>query len=190
MRSILLFVIFCVWAVPSLAAEAGANDFFSGFMHPVLGFDHLLAMVAVGLLSVQIGGWAIWVVPAAFVGFLAVGGVLGLYAIDLPHVEGAIAISVLALGFVIAARASLPAVVAMAIVGFFAIFHGHAHGMEIPRLAEPWKYVLGFMLASAVLHLSGVLIGLIGRREILRAQLGAGIAGIGLHMALLTYAMI
>jgi urease accessory protein len=156
----------------------------------VLGFDHLLAMLAVGLLSVQLGRAALWTVPAAFVAFLVLGGALGLAGIPLVEVEGAIALSVLALGLAIAARASMPTPAAMTLVGLFAIFHGHAHGAEIPGLAEPAAYVAGFALASAALHLMGVLIGLLGRRPHVRALLGAGVAGIGFHMVLLTYSVV
>jgi urease accessory protein len=184
-----------LWAGPAAgqasAVEVGSGGgFMAGALHPVLGFDHLLAMVAVGLLSVQLGGRAIWTVPATFVVFLVVGGALGLLGLPLVEVEGAIAISVLALGLAIAARARLPVPAAMALVGFFAVFHGHAHGAEIPRLAEPAAYVAGFALASAALHLTGVTIGLLGRRTQFRALLGAGVAGIGLHMVLLTYSVV
>lgn len=172
------------------AADVGGDGFMSGFVHPILGFDHLLAMVAVGLLSVQIGGRAIWTVPAAFVLFLGIGGAIGLAGQPLPEIEGAISLSVLALGLAIAAQTSLPVVVAMLFVGFFAIFHGHAHGTEIPQLAQPGLYVAGFMLASALLHLAGVFLGLLGSRPALRAQLGAGIAGIGAHLLLLTYQIV
>ncbi|NJO37792.1 MAG: HupE/UreJ family protein, partial [Rhizobiales bacterium] len=149
-----------VFTSPALAAEVGGTGgFASGFLHPILGFDHLLAMIAVGLLSVQIGGRAIWTVPLAFVLFLGFGGALGLVGMPLPEVEGAISISVLALGLAIAFQTRLPLWLAMAFVGFFAIFHGHAHGEEIPTLADPWTYVAGFMLASALLHLTGVGLG-------------------------------
>jgi urease accessory protein len=176
---------------PAAAVQVG-NDggFFAGLLHPILGFDHLLAMVAVGLLSVQLGGRAIWNVPAAFLLFLVVGGALGLVGVPLLEVEGMIALSVLALGLAIAARASMPTVLAMGLVAVFAVFHGHAHGAEIPRLAAPAAYVAGFALASAGLHLTGVTIGMLGRRPQLRALLGAGVAGIGLHMVLLTYSVI
>ena len=176
---------------PAAAVEVGAGGgFVAGALHPVLGFDHLLAMLAVGLLSAQLGGRAIWTVPATFVLFLVIGGALGLAGVPLVQVEGVIALSVLALGLAIAARARLPVSVAMALVALFAIFHGHAHGAEIPRLAEPAAYVAGFALASAALHLTGVAIGLLGRRTQFRALLGAGVAGIGLHMVLLTYSVV
>lgn len=177
-------------ATAQAATPVGGGGFASGFFHPILGFDHFLAMVAVGLLSVQLGGRAIWTVPAAFVAFLALGGGLGLAGQPLPEVEGAIALSVLAIGVAIAAHLTMPVIVAMLFVGFFAVFHGHAHGLEIPNLAEPTQYVAGFMLASALLHLVGVALGALSRYESLRAKIGAGVAGIGLHLVLLTYSVV
>jgi urease accessory protein len=191
MLRIIVFLAAILLASPAFAADvAGAGGFASGFLHPILGFDHLLAMIAVGLLSVQIGGRAIWTVPLAFVLFLGFGGALGLVGIPLPEVEGAISISVLALGLAIAFQTRLPIWLAMAFVGFFAIFHGHAHGEEIPTLADPWTYVAGFMLASALLHLIGVGLGLLGGRPQLRAHFGSGCAGIGAHLLLLTYGIV
>jgi urease accessory protein len=171
-----------------------AGAFASGFFHPLFGFDHLVAMVAVGLLSVQIGGRAIWYVPSAFVVVIGLGGLLGLLGVPLPAVEGVIALSVVALGAAIAAERAWPVWLAMAFVGFFALFHGHAHAAEVPRLAAPELYVAGFMVATALLHLTGVGIGAACRlaREParLRALLGAAVAGIGAHILLLTYAVI
>lgn len=182
-----------LFAMPSVsfAVEVeGDSGFFSGFLHPLLGFDHLLAMVAVGLLSVQIGGRAMWYVPLAFLVFLGVGGALGLADIPLPQVEGAIALSVFGLGLVIALSTTVPLVVAMFMVGFFAIFHGHAHGMEIPFIAVPGLYVAGFLIASAVLHIAGVGLGILQKHEVARAKIGAGCGGIGLYMVLLTYGVV
>ncbi|MEO1491011.1 MAG: HupE/UreJ family protein [Pseudomonadota bacterium] len=178
---------------PSLAYAVeveGDTGFFSGFLHPLLGFDHLLAMVAVGLLSVQIGGRAVWYVPLAFLVFLGIGGALGLANIPLPEVEGVIALSVFGLGLVIALSTTVPMVFAMLMVGFFAIFHGHAHGMEIPSLAAPALYVIGFLIASTVLHVAGVGLGVLQRHEVARAKIGAGCGGIGLYMVLLTYGVV
>ncbi len=177
-------------ATPSFAADIGGADaggFLSGFLHPIFGFDHLLAMVAVGLLSVQIGGRAIWTVPATFVAALGLGGALGVFGVALPQVEGAIALSVFALGLVIALHGPLLTPIAMAFVAFFAMFHGHAHGVEMPRLDAPEFYFLGFMAASALLHLTGVGLGFLQRRKDARALLGAGVCGVGAHMTLLTY---
>lgn len=176
-------------AAPSFAVE-GASGLVSGLLHPILGFDHLLAMIAVGLLSVQLGGKHIWALPAAFVISLAIGGLLGLFGIPLPAVEGIIALSVLVLGGSIAAQARIGSAMAYPMVAIFAIFHGHAHGQEVPQLDNPTGYVLGFMAASAFLHLLGVGIGSVSRTERMRALIGAGCAGIGLHMILLTYGLV
>lgn len=162
----------------------------SGLLHPVLGFDHLLAMVAVGLLSVQLDGRHVWTLPAAFVAFLMVGGLLGLAGIPLIQVEGIIALSVLILGAAIASDKVIATYFAYPMVAIFAIFHGHAHGQEVPTLENPVSYVIGFMVASAFLHLVGVGIGLVARTKRTRALLGAACAGIGLHMILLTYGLV
>jgi urease accessory protein len=181
-------------ALVASPAAASTSAFSSGLAHPLFGLDHLVAMVAVGLLSVQIGGRAIWYVPAAFVVVIGVGGAIGTAGIPLPQVEGVIALSVLALGAAIAAERAWPTALAMAFVAFFALFHGHAHGAEIPSLASPWAYVAGFMLATAFLHLVGVGIGeacqLARDGGRLRALLGAGVAGIGAHILLLTYQVV
>ena len=135
------------------------GGFLSGLVHPVLGYDHLLAMLSVGILSAQIGGRAIWTVPATFVGVMAVGGVLGLIDIGLGATELGIAISLVLLGAIIAAERTLPVRLAMLGVGFFAIFHGYAHGTEMPTTAEPVLYALGFMTGTALIHIAGVVIG-------------------------------
>ena len=176
-------------AQPALAVE-GVSGWMSGLLHPVLGFDHLLAMIAVGLLSVQLGGKHVWFLPAAFVLFLAIGGLMGLVGIPLPEVEGIISLSVLVLGVAIASQARVGTTLAYPMVAIFAIFHGHAHGQEVPTLASPVGYVIGFMMASAGLHLLGVGIGSVAKTERMRALLGAGCAGIGLHMILLTYGLV
>lgn len=178
---------------PSIAISAeieGDTGLLSGFLHPLLGFDHFLAMIAVGLLSLQISKRAVWLVPAAFVMFLAIGGALGLVGTGLPQVEGAIALSVFGLGLIIALNMPILIIPAMLVVGCFAIFHGHAHGVEIPELVQPMPYVIGFLSASILLHLTGVGLGLLQRREAAKSLLGAGCAGIGLHMLLLTYSII
>ncbi len=143
---------------------AGENGFFSGLAHPVLGYDHLLAMVCVGVLSAQMGGRAPWFVPGAFVFMMAVGGVMGLERVPIPSVETGIAVSVMALGAAIAAARHMPTFLAMVFVGVFAIFHGHAHGAEMPLIANPALYAIGFLLSTAGLHLTGVGIGLAAER--------------------------
>ena len=149
-------------------AHEGASlpygSFVGGLSHPVLGLDHFLAMVSVGILSAQLGGRAIWTVPATFVGVMALGGVLGFIDIGLTAIEAGIALSVLVLGIAIAADKRLPLTIAMSFVGFFAIFHGYAHGAEMPAVANSVTYAAGFLIGTTALHLFGVLIGDISRR--------------------------
>ncbi|MCS6207004.1 HupE/UreJ family protein [Shewanella baltica] len=183
-RIVLLLLLTLCWIAPVSAHEIhSGGGFMSGFNHPVLGFDHLLAMLSVGMLSTQLGGRAIWTVPLAFVTFMLVGGILGLYAIAVPFVEIGIALSVLLLGLAIAFDRQIPLLFAMAFVGVFAIFHGHAHGAEMPALASPVLYALGFLFGTAVIHLGGVMIGLgmqrmTGQRNLMRVT-GAAIAAMG-----------
>lgn len=165
---------------------SGDGGFWSGLTHPVLGFDHFLAMLSVGILSAQLGGRAIWTVPATFVTVMAVGAFVGMRGIEIPAVEYGIALSVLVLGFSLALGKRIVPVWAMLGVGFFAIFHGHAHGTEMPNIVRPLIYAIGFLLGTAAIHLSGVLVGVVSCRtakgaEILRFA-GAGIAGIGVHI--------
>ncbi len=189
-RTIVIGLIFLIMALmpstvlahdDSLVIQYGS--FLGGFTHPVLGLDHLLAMLAVGIVSAQIGGKAIWTIPATFVGVMALGGVLGLIDIGLTAIEFGIALSVLVLGVAIAAERSLPIVVAMVAVALFAIFHGYAHGAEMPAIAQPWLYAFGFLTGTAIIHLIGVLIGDIPKHyevgpTVLRV-LGGGIAVVG-----------
>jgi len=189
MKKFLNIFLFIVLAFPSFvfAHEVeGAGGFLSGFNHPVLGFDHLLAMLSVGILSAQMGGKAIWKVPATFVVVMLIGGVFGINGINFISVELGIMCSVLILGIVIAADKKIPTFIAMLVVGFFAIFHGHAHGTEMPYLAEPLLYALGFVTGTAMIHIAGVMIGLSSSKfndgQQLLKLLGAGIAGIGFHM--------
>ena len=135
------------------------GSFMAGLTHPVLGADHFLAMVSVGVVSAQIGGRAIWTVPSTFVTVMALGGVLGMNDVGLGGIEFGIAFSVLALGGAIAADKRLPVAVAMAAVAVFAVFHGYAHGGEMPQVAEPVRYAAGFLIGTAVLHVTGLLIG-------------------------------
>jgi urease accessory protein len=159
-----------------------------GFAHPLGGLDHILAMVGVGLLAARLGGRALWLVPAAFVAMMAVGGAAGMYGHDLPWVEAGIALSIVVLGLAVAFNLSLPALGAASVVGFFAIFHGHAHGAEMPADISGLGYALGFVLATATLHVTGIAFGL-GLDRFARAQSAriaqviggaAALAGIGL----------
>ena len=135
------------------------GSFMAGLTHPVLGADHFLAMVSVGVVSAQIGGRAIWTVPATFVSVMALGGFLGMQDVGLGAVEFGIAFSVLVLGGAIAADKRLPVAVAMVAVAVFAVFHGYAHGGEMPQVAEPVRYAVGFLTGTAALHVTGLVIG-------------------------------
>ena len=164
-----------------------AGGFAHGFWHPIGGLDHVLAMVAVGALAARLGGRALWIVPAAFVAMMAVGGFIGMEGIGLPFVETGIALSVVVLGGAIALGWRLPVAAASAVVGLFAVFHGHAHGSEIQIDASGLAYGLGFMLATAALHVVGiglgVAIGRIGARSKLVLQASGGamaLAGVAL----------
>jgi len=177
---------------PGLAYAHGAGyggGFMAGLSHPVLGLDHLLAMISVGILSAQMGGRAIWSVPSAFVIVMLVGAILGMRGIQLVSVEHGIALSVLALGFALVAEKKLSPILAMAFVGFFAIFHGHAHGSEMPYLAKPVLYASGFVVGTAGIHIAGVLIAVLAKKFNDGAQflryVGAGIVGIGLHLIIM-----
>jgi urease accessory protein len=155
-------------ALPTLApAHPGfgeIHDLAHGFAHPFTGLDHVVAMLAVGVFAAQLGGRALWLVPATFVAVMAAAGVAGMLGITIPYVEPGIALSVLALGAAIAFAIRVPVAVAMALVGFFAIFHGHAHGTEMPAAASGALFGLGFVLATAALHAIGIGFGiLIGR---------------------------
>jgi urease accessory protein len=156
------------------------TGFASGLAHPLSGLDHLLAMIAVGLWAAQQGGRAMWAVPAAFVGAMMLGGGLAWAGLSLPHVETGIAASVLVLGLLIATRRQLAVTAGMAIAAGFALFHGYAHGLEMPQAASPALYALGFVLATAFLHGAGIAGSRIGRCAMQAA--GAGIAAGGLAM--------
>lgn len=159
-----------------------AGGFVSGFLHPLLGWDHVVAMVAVGLWGAFLGMPAIWALPVVFPVVMAVGGALGVAGVPLPAVEIGIAASAIVLGAMVAFAVRAPIALAAVIVGAFAIFHGHAHGTELPQAANPIAYSLGFVIATGVLHLGGIAFGLLTRwpagRAAVRAA-GAGIAALG-----------
>jgi urease accessory protein len=177
----------------ALAAPSGAwahiqagegGGFVSGFHHPMSGWDHVLAMVAVGLWGAQLGAPAIWILPVTFPMVMALGGMMGLLGVPVPGVEIGIALSALVLGAMVLAEKRPPLWVAAAIVGIFAIFHGHAHGTELPAGQSGLLYSMGFVMATGCLHGIGISIRLIHRwtagRLILRAA-GAMVAAAGLY---------
>jgi len=136
-----------------------AGGFSSGFMHPILGWDHVIAMVAVGLWGAFLGSPAIWILPVVFPLVMAFGGALGVMGVPVPAVETGIALSAIVLGLMVAAAARPNVWIAAVIVGVFAIFHGHAHGTELPGAVNPITYSLGFVVATGLLHLSGIAFG-------------------------------
>lgn len=151
-----LFPALAVLLTPSLAlAHTGVGEthgFLHGFAHPIGGADHVLAMLAVGALAAVVGGRALWMLPAAFVGMMVVGFGLGAAQVDLPAVELLIALSSVAIGLAAVFGRSLPLALSAALVGGFAVFHGHAHGTEMPLGASVLTYALGFTAATALLH--------------------------------------
>lgn len=153
-------------AVTSAWAHTGAGitgGFASGFMHPLFGADHVVAMVAVGLWGAFLGTPAIWVLPVTFPLVMTIGGALGVMGVPLPGVEIGIALSAIVLGAMVAFAVRPPLWIAAIIVATFAIFHGHAHGTELPNAADPIAYSLGFVVATGLLHLAGIAIGLVVR---------------------------
>lgn len=135
-----------------------------GFMHPLGGFDHIIAMVAVGLLAAQLGGRALWLVPASFVAAMSVAGFAASTGVALPYVETGIAVSVVVLGAVALFGVAMPVAAAMGLAGFFAVFHGYAHGLEMPETVSGFAYGAGFVAATAMLHGVGIGLGLVVRQ--------------------------
>lgn len=161
------------------------SSFFAGFMHPLSGLDHMTVMIAVGLWAALKGGRAIWAWPVAFVSVMLVGAGLGMAHVPIPFVEPGILASVVALGLLVALAVDLPVAAGVAIIGIFAMFHGHAHGTEVPENAAGLDYMAGFALATALLHAVGIGAGLaFGMRSRLVARAaGAVCAAIGVGLA-------
>lgn len=181
----LVGLLFLICLMPSLAQAHPGHDhyhshgFLHGFAHPFLGLDHILAMVAVGLWAVQLGGRALWLVPASFIGAMVIGGIIGMAGFHIPLLEQGIACSVLLLGLLIAFAVRLPVVYPALLVAVFAVFHGVAHGGEMPAAAAAIPYAIGFTMATAVLHGigigTGMLLGQVAPMPVLRG-IGACVA--------------
>jgi urease accessory protein len=188
MRALASLLTLSLIALPTAAlAHTGHGDtagFLHGFEHPIGGLDHILAMVAVGVFAFVLGGRALWLVPLSFVGMMAVGFLLGINQIEMPFVELGIALSSVVIGGMAALGRPMPVMAAMSIVGVFAIFHGHAHGAEMPADAGGLTYALGFVAATAMLHAAGIagalgvskLVGKYGRTV---AQIAGGAFALG-----------
>ncbi|AZO57042.1 MULTISPECIES: HupE/UreJ family protein [unclassified Mesorhizobium] len=161
------------------------SSLMAGFTHPLSGLDHLTVMLAVGLWAALKGGKAIWAWPAAFVAVMLAGAALGMAHVPLPFVEPGIMASVVALGLLVALAVDLPVPAGVAIIGLFALFHGHAHGMEVPENAGGLEYMAGFATATVLLHAIGIAAGLgLGMRFRGVARIaGAACAAIGIGLA-------
>jgi urease accessory protein len=189
MKRILSFAVLASIVAPGVAlAHTGVgatHGLVHGLMHPLTGLDHILAMVAVGVLAATLGGRALWLIPASFVAMAAGGGILGVSHLALPYVEIGIAMSVIVLGLAVALQPRLPLAAAVAMVGLFGLYHGFAHGAEMPADASGLAYGIGFLGATVALHLGGIGLGLginsLGTRPAKRlAQVGgAAMAVVG-----------
>jgi urease accessory protein len=161
----------CLCSLPALLPASAyahtqqgvANGFLSGFLHPLAGPDHMVAMVAVGLWGAQLGAPALWQLPVTFPALMAIGGFLGVVGLFLPGVEIGIAVSAIVLGGAVLAAWRAPLPLALLLVAVFAIFHGYAHGAELPRAVNPLAYGVGFVVCTGLLHLAGILFGLTTR---------------------------
>jgi urease accessory protein len=179
-----VFLVAVLWPLCAGAHVDGAQaaGFLTGLQHPWSGLDHVLAMIAVGLWGAQLGSPALWVLPIAFPMMMAMGAMMGLMGIPVPGVEVGIALSAIVLGTMILAEVRLKLAVAIAIVGIFAIFHGHAHGTELPAGQSGLMYSMGFVIATGCLHGVGVALGLVHRLSLGRLAIrgtGTFIAAMG-----------
>ncbi len=159
--AVIAAVTFAFLSTPAVAhtGEGINSGFASGFWHPILGWDHVVAMVAVGLWGAFLGLPALWILPVVFPLVMALGGALGVTGVPLPAVETGIALSGVVLGLLIAFAVRAPLWVAAVIVGVFAIFHGHAHGTELPEAFNAYGYAVGFVVGTGLLHLAGIALG-------------------------------
>ena len=181
-----MFPAMALLLLPALAqAHVGVGEsagFVQGLGHPSGGADHVLAMIAVGLWAAQRGGRALWMIPCAFVVVMALSGLAGAVGVDVPFVAQGIVLSVLVLGLLVCAAVRLPVPVSILIVGLFAVFHGHAHGAEMPADAWGLAYGAGFVLTTALLHGLGIGVALftatVSRIGVARLA-GAAIAACG-----------
>ena len=160
---ILLTFLLYAQTVEAHVNKGEAAGFLSGLKHPISGLDHVVAMIAVGLWGAQLGAPAIWVLPVAFPMVMAFGGMLGLLGVPLPGMEIGIAASAILLGAAVMMELRPPIALAAALVGFFAIFHGYAHGSELPAGESGLLYSIGFVIATGCLHAAGISIGLVHR---------------------------
>ncbi|HUL96067.1 MAG TPA: HupE/UreJ family protein [Usitatibacter sp.] len=188
-RAILVGLALWGCAMPALAhvGHSGAAGAWTGFSHPFSGLDHVLAMVAVGAWAAQLGRRALVILPLAFPAMMALGGLAGFAGVPLAYAEPGIALSVLLLGLLVAIEARARVGLAAALVGVFAVFHGHVHAVEMPAGGGAIAYAAGFLLATVSLHAVGMAIGLLPRRSHVFVR-AAGLAAAGAGVALLATA--
>ncbi|RLA58153.1 MAG: urease accessory protein UreJ [Epsilonproteobacteria bacterium] len=171
--------------------ELHGGGFEAGLLHPVLGFDHLLAMVAVGIIATQLGGRAVYIVPLTFVVMMFLGALIGINNVQFLYDEFGIALSVMFLGTLIAFNAQIKLSITLLFITFFAFFHGHAHGIELPKASSQIQYVLGFIIATISLHLFGVLLGYLSTKvkqgALVLSHIGSATAGIGFYILWLQF---
>ena len=190
-----IFLATAIWLLlgTSLWAHEDAGmtgGFISGLTHPLFGFDHVVAMIAVGLWGAFLGSPALWILPVVFPVVMAFGGALGVLGVEIPLVETGIAASAVVLGLMVALALRPKIAIAAVIVGAFAIFHGHAHGTELPEAANPLAYSIGFVISTGLLHLAGIGFGHFTRwpQGILAVRAGGGaiaLVGVGFLTGLL-----
>lgn len=178
-----ILTVLLAWPAQAHTTDGVAGGFVSGFLHPIVGLDHLVAMIAVGLWGAFLGMPAIWLLPVVFPAVMAVGGAIGISGLPLPGVEMLVAGSAIVLGSCVALAWRAPLWIAALLVGAFAVFHGHAHGTELPQAANPLAYASGFVIATGALHLCGIAFGMLSRfsfGEYAVRVCGAVIAAVGL----------
>lgn len=173
-----------LFTLPALShvGENSGNGFLVGFTHPIFGWDHVVAMVAVGLWGAVLSKPAIWILPITFPLVMSLGAVLGILGLPLPAIEIGIALSAIVLGVLIAAMVKTPLLIAAVLVGLFAVFHGYAHGAELPVAVSPVSFALGFVVATGLLHLIGIGFGSLIKFDLGKLAMriaGAAIAAVG-----------
>lgn len=184
----MLVAFFGLFASSAAIAHTGIHpegSLATGLIHPFLGLDHLLAMVAVGVWAVQLGGRYLLIVPAIFVVSMAAGAIVGALGVAAPHVENGVALSVLVLGLLVTLSVRAAWYWAVSLITVFALFHGHAHGTEIPAFSQQWQYFLGFLITTVLLHAFGVAAGImLKRRPVILRTGGAAISLLGAWLVL------
>ena len=183
LATVCITLLLCAQAAQAHVNKGEAAGFLSGLKHPISGLDHVVAMIAVGLWGAQLGAPAIWVLPVAFPMVMACGGMLGLLGVPLPGIEIGIAASAILLGAAVMMELRPPIALAAVLVGFFAIFHGYAHGSELPAGQSGLLYSIGFVMATGCLHGVGISIGLVhrwswGQRALRMAGAAIALAGL------------